>query len=52
METTQTQQESAEEFVDADLPFSNDELICANCGYWAVNDEGYAYHTRLCAVPA
>ncbi|HUK51251.1 MAG TPA: hypothetical protein VLV18_09445 [Terriglobales bacterium] len=27
-------------------------LTCWNCGYEVENDERYAYHVRLCLIPA
>jgi hypothetical protein len=31
---------------------SNDEFVCANYGFWATNHEAYAYHVKLCSIPA
>ena len=52
METAETQQNRAIELrgtIEAYEP--NQEFVCANCGYWATNRDGYAYHVELCSIP-
>jgi succinate dehydrogenase/fumarate reductase-like Fe-S protein len=34
------------------FPVRDEELVCANCGFEVNDHEAYAYHTKLCSIPA
>lgn len=53
METEQIQQSrSIDPRWRAEAYESDDELACANCGYYASDRDEYEYHVRLCSIPA
>ena len=52
MEIAQIERNGTIEFGRVAEELQNEEFVCANCGYSAINRESYAYHAKLCAIPA
>ena len=52
METTPTQRNCTIEHRKPRQEYQpNEQLVCANCGYYAFNHDRYTYHAKLCSIP-